>query len=310
LPLDESVEGAYYFLEKNIARCMKNAGGRPAKFKESSAVRKMFLEYRNRSISFLDFATQVARRRYDFKEHYEIFTATDLFLCEVSISDQEFVVGLELACKEGMVHHVTQDENGIQNNLLVHQSIVPGASLSNANFFMIDLDKLTLTILESLTSTADDDTYLYADKILECETKISIKEAVKTARFVADEVVEQHELNKLEIIPAFERVIKETINEGEDINLKEIAEEVFFEAPEAKSLFIAEVESHGIDQPVTNQNYVKMPLKKTQRLRTDTGIEISIPLDYYNNKEFIEVVNMPDGRLAIQIKNIGNIENK
>ena len=43
---------------------------------------------------------------------------------------------------------------------------------------------------------------------------------------------------------------------------------------------------------------------------TDTGIEITIPLDYYNNKDYIEVLNMPDGRLAIQIKNIGNIENK
>ena len=310
LPLDETVEGAYRFLEKNIGRCIKNAGGRPAAFKESSVIRKSFLEYRNRSIDFLEFAHRVATRRYDFKNRYELLSASDLFLCEVVIKDMEYVVGLELACKEGMVHHVNQSEGGLQNNLLLHQSIVPSASLSNANFFMIDLDKMTLTILENMVVTVDDDTYLYADKILECETKTSIKEAVKTARAVAEEIVEEQQLDHLAIIPALERTIKETVNEGEDIDFKEVAEEVFFQSPEAKAQFISEVASQGIVKPVENHNNVKLPLKKTLRLKTDIGIEITVPMDYYNNKDYIEVVNTPDGRLAIQIKNIGNIENK
>ena len=52
-----------------------------------------------------------------------------------------------------MVHHVNQSETGIQNNLIVHQAIIPAASLSSANFFAISLDKLTLTILENMTVT-------------------------------------------------------------------------------------------------------------------------------------------------------------
>ena len=310
LPLDETIDGAYHFLEKNIEKCMKNPAGRPATFREDSEMRFRFLECRNRSLPFLEFAREIAMKRYEFKDQYEIFTASDLFICEVEISEIEYIVGLELTCKEEMIHHVKQGETGIQNNLIVHQAIIPQASLKSANFFMIDFDKLTLTILENMVSTVDDDTYLYADKILGCKTKVSIKEAVKTARVVADEIIDQHELNKLEMIPALERVIKETINEGNDIDLKEIAEEVFFQAPEAKLSYLTEIENQGIKNPVVNQNHVKMPLKKTQKLKTDTGIEITIPLDYYNNKDFIEVVNMPDGRLAIQIKNIGNIENK
>ena len=304
-PLDETVDGAYHFLEKNIEKCVKNAAGRPAVFKEDSEVRQLFLEYRNRTIPFIEFANHIAAKRYDFKERYEIFTASDLFLCEIEMAEVEYVVGLELTCKEGMVHHVNQSEAGIQNNLLVHQSIIPIAGLKSANFFM-----MTFTVPEHMTSTEDDDTHLYADKILECKTEISVKEAVKKARHVAAEVIEHHELDKLEMVPAFERVIKETINAGRDIDMKEIAEEVFYQAPEAKMAYVAEIENQGIEKPVQNTNWVKMPLKKTQKLKTDTGIEITIPLDYYNNKDYIEVLNMPDGRLAIQIKNIGNIENK
>lgn len=309
-PIDETVDGAYHFLEKNIEKCMKNAAGRPAVFREDSEARQLFLDYRNRTIPFTEFASEIAAKRYDFKDRYEIFTASDLFLCEVEISEVDYVVGLELTCKEEMVHHVNQSEAGIQNNLIVHQAIIPKASLSSANFFMINLDKLTLTILENMTSTEDDDTFLYADKILGCKTEISVKEAVKKARVVAEDVIKIHDLDKLEVVPALERVIKETINEGKDLDMKEIAEEVFYQVPEAKMAYVTEIENHGIEKPVQNANWVKMPMKKTQKIKTDTGIEITIPLDYYNNKDYIEVINMPDGRLSIQIKNIGNIENK
>ena len=104
-PLDETVDGAYHFLEKNIEKCMKNAAGRPAVFKEDSEARKLFLEYRNRTIPFIDFANAIATKRYDWKDRYEIFTASDLFLCEIEVSEVEYIVGLELTCKEGMVHH-------------------------------------------------------------------------------------------------------------------------------------------------------------------------------------------------------------
>ena len=59
-PLDETVDGAYHFLEKNIEKCMKNAAGRPAVFKEDSEARQLFLQYRNRTIPFMDFANAIA----------------------------------------------------------------------------------------------------------------------------------------------------------------------------------------------------------------------------------------------------------
>jgi 37-kD nucleoid-associated bacterial protein len=195
-PLDETEDGAYYFLEKNIEKCMKDPTGRPATFKEGSEVREWFLGYRNRSFPFLKFAQTVAIKRYDFKYRYEIFTISDLFMCEVEISGVDYVVGLELTCKEERIHHVVQEDGGIRNNLTTHPSIIPQASLKSANFFMIHFDKLDLTVLERLVSTEDDDTYVYADKILECETKTSIKEAIKTARMVMEEVIEQHKLDK------------------------------------------------------------------------------------------------------------------
>ena len=57
--------------------------------------------------------------------------------------------------------------------------------------------------------------------------------------------------------------------------------------------------------------YVK-PAKaeKVQKIKTDKGIEIIIPVDYMNSKEYVEFRNHPDGTISIQLKNITHITSK
>ena len=47
-----------------------------------------------------------------------------------------------------------------------------------------------------------------------------------------------------------------------------------------------------------------------QKITTDCGIEINIPLDFYTNEEVVKVNRLEDGRLTIEIKNLNAVENK
>ena len=49
---------------------------------------------------------------------------------------------------------------------------------------------------------------------------------------------------------------------------------------------------------------------KNHKIRTDTGIEITFPAEYFENPDFIEFVSNPDGMISIELKNIGSIENR
>ena len=53
-------------------------------------------------------------------------------------------------------------------------------------------------------------------------------------------------------------------------------------------------------------------LKKVinHKLKTDTGIELTIPAEYFDNTEFIEFNHAEDGSLFITIKNISRIINR
>ena len=43
------------------------------------------------------------------------------------------------------------------------------------------------------------------------------------------------------------------------------------------------------------------------KLKTDTGIELTIPTDYMDNIEYVEFNNNDDGTLSITLKHISNI---
>ena len=56
--------------------------------------------------------------------------------------------------------------------------------------------------------------------------------------------------------------------------------------------------------PTTTKKFTK------QHLMTDTGIELKIPMEEYNNKDRIEFITNSDGTISVLIKNIGCIESK
>ena len=56
--------------------------------------------------------------------------------------------------------------------------------------------------------------------------------------------------------------------------------------------------------PNTTKKYGK------QNLITDTGIEIRIPMEQYQNKDKVNFITNPDGTISVLIKNVGNIISK
>ena len=56
--------------------------------------------------------------------------------------------------------------------------------------------------------------------------------------------------------------------------------------------------------PATTRKFGK------QNLVTDTGIEIRIPMDQYQNKNRVEFITNPDGTISVLIKNVGSITSR
>ncbi|MGL4337803.1 MAG: nucleoid-associated protein [Turicibacter sp.] len=311
LPMDAEVDGAFTYLEKVIDKCLKNPACKPAMFNEGSDARALVLDYRARDLTLADVGHDLAERLFELKNQYEVFTRSDFFVCEIEMLNVEYLVGMELVCREAFTHEVKQTEKGVQNNLMTHQAVLPEATKRSGRFFMVNRDSLKLTILEdTFKFNGDEVVALFAEDLLATTTDISLKEAVYLARSATEKIVEKHDLDELEVIPAFHQVMAELIHTGAELDFDHIGEQMFKDCADIMDDFAVEISNHGLEKPITNPNGAKVRMPKMQKIKTDTGIEVVFPFDYYNNKDYLEIVNTPNGRISIEIKNVGEISNR
>ena len=96
------------------------------------------------------------------------------------------------------------------------------------------------------------------------------------------------------------------------IKVEEIVEKVFKEAaPEIKEEFVEKLEKYKLPKEEIKIQSEKTTKKlEKQFLTTDSGIEINIPMEEYNNKQHVEFITNQDGTISVLIKNVNRITSK
>ena len=85
---------------------------------------------------------------------------------------------------------------------------------------------------------------------------------------------------------------------------------VFKDNPSMQEDYRQEMETGGFSEPVVVNQEATLKKMRKHRLSTDTGIELVIPTEFFENTEFVEFYKDDDGFMSITLKNIQNITNK
>ena len=112
-------------------------------------------------------------------------------------------------------------------------------------------------------------------------------------------------------LAAAKAAIVERVEEDEDLPPWDIVDEAFEDEPVLRDTIKRALEEEHVPEHVTvERTQVRKAAVKNQKIRTDTGIEITFPAEMARNPEYIEFVNEPNGLISIELKNIGAIENR
>ncbi len=106
-------------------------------------------------------------------------------------------------------------------------------------------------------------------------------------------------------------VICKELEEKGSIQVEEIKEKVFSDSPEMQEDFEKKLEKYHMEKEVV-QPKSERTIKKFQKqhLTTDTGIEITIPMEEYRNPDRVEFITNADGTISVLIKNIGHLDSR
>lgn len=258
------------------------------------------------------FSQKVAEYLYTIMNQNVEIPAADFLVSTYQYTSKKYLALLKLNYKDSFVHMTGSNENGENINDIIKQTAtLPGASSRLSEAVLIDLQDFSVKIVEKKYSVNGEKVNYLSELFLSCHAKLS----QKTKMNIVTKAVEQ--INKKYFPDEFDKkmeaksIIQNEIEETGTLAVEVVAEKMYGEIPEIKEEFTEKLEKYHMEKE-TIQPQSEATTKKFQKqfITTDTGIEINIPMDQYNDKDQVEFITNPDGTISIVIRNINRIMTK
>ncbi len=215
-----------------------------------------------------------------------------------------------LESKQAYMHDLFVGETGTENTISRHFAILPNPSQKVQSAAVIDLRSQDVLFVDKKRVIAGQETYLIPDGLLQCSSKASTKEIVSTAVQIVEEVAQEYGANPAVASARVKDYVTECARDSRDFDLDEMADEVFGDQAAPRETIREYAQERELPQQVSVEKEVVKRVARTQKIRTDTGIEISFPAEYVRSPEFISFTSTADGTYSISLNNITSIENR
>lgn len=297
-------------LQTKAGKVFASAAKKKGEFKEGGHIEHFLQDYKEKKTSFEEMSKQIAQYIFDAKMKYALYEPTDLLLAEVLQEGRRYILGIENAYSEGVTHNLVHQGEDIVNEIIPYRTLLSVNLVKKDRAFLVELSDMSVHSVESKIDVETDKVNFYGDILLESTTAPSYKEAVTSISKVTEKLTEKFDLDEIEMMPRMKSIIKDNVESQTPINIEEVATLLFADKPLAKGEFKEELRTQGIAKDIDVEYVKSTKSEKVQKIKTDRGIEIIIPVDFMNSKDLVEFQNQPDGTISIQLKNIIHISSK
>ena len=298
------------FLQKHLEKTLARTDARPGTFAEDSAFSAALKAYAAGETDFVAFSKDVAKRMENAYLHTDEPVSMDVLVLDAHIDERRTLLLLRCTNRTGYIHQVNQTEKGVENDIIHHYAILPGPGQRIDEFAVIDAETLGLRLVAKKHTVDGDKRDVLPEMILECTLAPSQKDALKSLQDTAANVAESYGHDAVTAAAAAKNYVAEHMEISDELDLKKAGEELFAGQPAMQADYNRAIEEQGFAEPVRMDQEQALKSVAKHKLKTDTGIELTIPTDYFDNTQFLEFNNCDDGTISITIKHVASIVNR
>lgn len=307
----ELEQGTREFLTRHVEKTIGSQDAKTGRFYENSEFSSHLAEYLGGQSSFAAFSRHVAEAMYQPLSHAEDIECADLFVCQIRVEDTPQLVLFKCTSNHGYVHQVNVAEDGsIATEVMDSHGLLPNLSQRMEEFAYINLDTREVLIKAKRYSIDGNKVFVLPELLLECVQAPSPNETLKEINKAVKKVTEAYCQDQVEAAAAVKSYIAENLPPDGHLDPQEVGMAVFKDNPSMQEDYRQEMETGGFSEPVVVNQEATLKKMRKHRLSTDTGIELVIPTEFFENTEFVEFYKDDDGFMSITLKNIQNITNK
>lgn len=215
-----------------------------------------------------------------------------------------------LESKQAYVHELLSGDGGERNGIARHHAVLPSPSQKLQSYAIVNLRTRSVQFVDKKRTIDGEPLWLIPDGLLQCSMEASSREALAAITEIVEAVAEEHGSSPTMAVSRAKAYVSENVRESDEVDLAGMAEAVFEDDPVIQERFEAAVRANELPARVPVEREAVRRATRNQRIRTDTGIEITFPAEYSRSPEYITFCSEADGTISIQIRNIGSIENR
>ncbi len=245
------------------------------------------------------------------KEHAAIPDG-DLFFVTCQIQGAMYLAILKMGYRTAFVHSTSPQEQGGQyNSIKRYAGALPGAAAKPGEGVLINLLDYSLRVAEKKYEIDGKKQHYLSAMLLGCRGKLSQKARMDIVTKAVEKVNKEYFQDSFEKELQAKSVLQSEIAAEGAIVLQELPEKIYPEHPQAREKLDAALAQYNLTSEEIRPKKASTTRKlEKQFLVTDTGIEIHIPMEQYQDAASVEFISNPDGTTSVLIKNISHLSAK
>ena len=313
----------YEFIRNHIYKIVSSDDTKDCEFNPETSPIYSILETWDESdeTSFIEASQSIADRLYVAMGEGLDIPAADLLFVSFQAEGTIYLALLKMNYKESYTHIVTNDSETeemsdddetevpvIHADIIKSKALLPSSGTRIPEAIIINLSDFHIKLLEKRYEINGEKIFYLSEKFLVCHTNLPPKKKLNILTKVINNISNKYDGADLKTKMDTKSALQKEYVDNKSFDIEEIGNRLFGKSPEKKSEFDEKMEQYDLQYDnftVTNESTVKK--LERQVMVTDSGIEISIPMETYNKLANLEIQTDVTGKSTIIIKNIDNL---
>ncbi len=290
------------YVNKIIEKVGKNPNKRSGSFNSESPLKKVLLEYK--SEDFIESSKKIADVFLDILNKNDIKTSHDLLVCEYRIEENTFLGLILLENLTAITHETVMDGDIEVNEFTKTISVLPESTTRISTFMLVSLPDLNFYSSEKLRESQGEKKKIF-EEAMDANYHPSTNDIIKAVKKETKKIAEDIGIDYLKTIANVNDFIFQKASEN-SLNISELADACLPDE-ETKKEFKANLALKGVNEVEPIEYDLVSKKVRNQKIKTDTGIELIIPEEFFRDNSNLEIKNNSDGTMSIEIKNFTKI---
>ena len=298
------------YIQKHLEKSWKDAAAHPSRLGDVNPIRQKLERYQADKDVFASITQEMADKLHKDlmlcgEERAMDFVAVEFLAGEV----QHF--GILLYTNQlGYTHKISYQDNQASNQIIQHFAILPNPTQKLTMFAFINMEDWSVRFVDKKRILDGEEVYLLPDRLLNCTMPVSSKDTIKKVQKIVTKVAEEFGQNPTQAVCQAKAVLLEAGQKSERIEPAEVGRKVFEHHSGMRDSYMEQIEHASLPKVTEVDRDYAVRTNKSHKIKTDTGIELTVPSDFFNNTDYIEFVTNENGTISINIKNVGEIINR